>query len=100
MAKHEAVYVTVTIPDEKMDEFLKVIQFDAEESRKEEGCTRFDVLQDRENPNVFHFYEVYVSTEAAAFHKTTPHYKMWADFKESAPTVGESQTVAKLYHLF
>ena len=54
----------------------KVMKFDAEESRKEEGCTRFDVLQDREKPNVFHFYEVYVSAEAAALHKTLPHYKV------------------------
>ena len=31
-----------------------------------------------------------------AFHKTTPHYKVWADFKASnMETVGASQTVVK-----
>ena len=34
--------------------------------------------------------------EAAAFHKTTPHYKGWADFKAAnMETVGKSQTVVK-----
>lgn len=103
---------------------LQVMKVDAEESRKEEGCTRFDVLQDRDKPNVFHFYEVYVSAEAAALHKTLPHYKvtslilatlpltfdsvihvdpltsqLWADFKASVPGISETQTVEKLYHI-
>ena len=41
---------------------------------------------------VYHFYEVYKSADAMAFHKTTPHYKKWADFKAAnADTVGASQ---------
>lgn len=47
---HEAVYVTVTIPDDKKAEFLEIMKKDLEGSRKEEGCTRFDLLQDKEDP--------------------------------------------------
>ena len=44
----------------------------------------------------YHFYEVYKDAEAAAFHKTTEHYKAWADFKAAnMETVGASQTVVK-----
>ena len=41
-SKHEAVYVTVTVPDDRMAQFLEVMKVDCLESRKEEGCTRFD----------------------------------------------------------
>ena len=77
----------------------QIMKVDCTESRKEEGCTRFDLLQDRENANKFHFYEVYVSADAMALHKTLPHYKAWADFKAANPAVAESQTVDKTFSL-
>jgi len=95
-----AVYVTVTIPEDKMDEFLKVMKVDVEESRKEEGCTRFDLLQDTENKLKFHFYEIYKDADAAALHKTLPHYLAWAEFKKANPSIGETQTVEKSVHVF
>ena len=48
------VWVTVTIPDDKVEEFLKVMKVDMTESRKEEGCLRFDLL-DKGN-GVYSFY--------------------------------------------
>ena len=38
------VFVTVNVPEDKRDEFLKVMKIDAAESRKEPGCVRFDLL--------------------------------------------------------
>ena len=35
------------------------METDCLESRKEEGCTRFDVLRDKANPSIFYFYEAY-----------------------------------------
>ena len=35
-----AVFVTVEVPEDKTEEFLKVMQIDVEGSRKEEGCLR------------------------------------------------------------
>lgn len=46
-----------------------------------------DVLQDREDPNKFVFYEVYESIDAIDYHKSQDHYKGWADFKESGGVV-------------
>ena len=99
MSNHEVVYVTITIPDDTIEEFMKVMKYDAEESRKEEGCMRFDLLQDRDNKNIFHLYEIFVSAEANALHRTLPHYKAWADFKAANPSVGETQTVDKSFHV-
>ena len=50
-------------------------------------------------PGVYHLYEVYTDDEAAAYHKTTEHYKKWADFKAANPSVGETQTVVKGTHV-
>ena len=70
------------------------LQVDVLESRKEEGCLRFDLLD--QGNGVYSFYEVYKDAEAAAYHKTLPHYKGWADFKAAnMDTVGASQTVIK-----
>ena len=87
-----AVWVTVNIPKENEDEFLKVMKTDTEESRKEEGCLRFDVIKG-EADGVYHFYEVYKNAEAQATHKTLPHYIAWADFKKGIPSIGETQVL-------
>ncbi len=40
---------------------------------------RFDVLQDAGTPSKFVLYEAYESSEAAAAHKETAHYRKWRD---------------------
>eukprot|EP00930_Biecheleria_cincta_P023315 TRINITY_DN1686_c0_g1_i1.p1 TRINITY_DN1686_c0_g1~~TRINITY_DN1686_c0_g1_i1.p1 ORF type:complete len:252 (-),score=55.66 TRINITY_DN1686_c0_g1_i1:52-726(-) len=92
-----AVLVTVEIKEDRVDDFLKAMEDDVTKSRDktlDPGCLRFDLLRDRENPKKFVFYEVYTDDEAAAFHKTTSHYKSWADFKASGGV--ESQSVVKV----
>ena len=81
--------VQVEIVPEKLAEFIEILKFDAVESRKEEGCLRFDFLKDQCCENKFTFYEAYVNTDAFAFHKATPHYKKWADFKEAGGVVSQ-----------
>jgi hypothetical protein len=40
--------------------------------------------------------QVYKDAEAAALHKTLPHYKLWAEFKaKHMETIGASQKVTK-----
>lgn len=78
-----AVVVNVEVKEDRVDEFLSVMEHDAVESRKEEGCLRFDVLRDLTNPNKFVFYEVYRDQAAIDFHKSTPHFKGWSNFNES-----------------
>mmetsp|Transcript_8295 Transcript_8295/g.13458 ORF Transcript_8295/g.13458 Transcript_8295/m.13458 type:complete len:108 (+) Transcript_8295:138-461(+) len=85
-----AIVVSVTIEPSRIDDFLKVLHQDAVESRKEPGCLGFDFLQDCESNNKFKFYEVYKDAAAIEFHKQTPHYKLWTDFKAGGGVLEQS----------
>lgn len=91
-----ALLVKVEIKSERIPDFLSVMKEDALLSRKLEngGCLRFDVMQVPSKENQFYFYEVYRDEEAAAFHKTTAHYKKWVDFKATGAVI--NQEVHKL----
>ena len=84
--------VTVEIKGDRIGDFLKVMEVDAVESRKEEGCLRFDLLKVLDKENTYTFYEAYIDVDAMAFHKTTPHYGGWAAFKESGGVVSQTAT--------
>eukprot|EP00536_Pseudo-nitzschia_multiseries_P017466 jgi/Psemu1/225155/e_gw1.1574.23.1 len=86
-SKPFSVIVEAEIQPDRMEEFMEMIKNNAECSRKEPGCIRFDVLRDQSKDNKFWFYEVYENTEAVDFHKTCAHYQSWADFKESGGTI-------------
>ena len=81
------VIVQAEIEPDRMAEFLDMIRNNAEKSRKERGCLRFDVLRCQEQPNKFFFYELYKNPAAIDYHKEQDHYKAWADFKESGGVV-------------
>jgi quinol monooxygenase YgiN len=95
-----SLVVTVEILEDRIAEFLDVIEKDAIGSRNNEngGCLRFDVLRDHSNPNKFHFYEVYVNEEAINIHKAMPHFQLWTDFKASGGVA--SQSVVKADAIF
>jgi autoinducer 2-degrading protein len=72
------LFVKVRIKPEKREQFLKAIEEDALGSERDEpGCQRFNVLQDKEDENLYYFYEVYKDDEAFAAHQTMPHYAVW-----------------------
>merc|ERR1719277_939766 len=92
-----AVIVEVVVKKDRVNDFLVAMEDDVTKSRQKEldpGCVRFDLLQDRETPNRFFFYEAYLDDEAAAAHKKTAHYKSWADFKASGGV--EKQEVTRV----
>ncbi|EED86414.1 predicted protein, partial [Thalassiosira pseudonana CCMP1335] len=66
--------VEAEIKEDRMDDFLSMIEKNAVGSREEPGCIRFDVLQSEDSPNKFFFYEVYENADAIAHHKLQPHY--------------------------
>jgi autoinducer 2-degrading protein len=52
-----AMWVKVRVKPEGRERFLKAIEVDADGSERDEpGCMRFNVLHDREDPNVYYFY--------------------------------------------
>lgn len=71
--------VHVHVKPESVEEFIKISTENHIESVKEPGNLRFDFLQQADDPCRFMIYEAYDSDEAAAAHKTTPHYLKWRD---------------------
>lgn len=82
-----AIVVDAEIKEDRMEEFLDIIEKDAVGSRAEPGCLRFDVLQSQEQSNRFFFYEIYKDAESVAFHKDQPHFALWTNFKASGGVI-------------
>ncbi len=74
-----ATLVFVDVIPEQVEAFAEITKYNHENSRKEPGNVRFDVLRDNKDPNKFILYEVYESEAAAALHKETEHYKKWRE---------------------
>lgn len=74
-----ATVVFVDVKPECVDAFIEITTYNHENSRKEPGNVRFDVLRDNNDPNKFLLYEVYVDAAAAAAHKETEHYNKWRE---------------------
>lgn len=73
-----AIFVTVKIKPEQRDRFLEVIEDDSICSvRDEPGCLRFEVLQDRSDPDTYYFFEAYKDEAAFQAHAETPHFLRW-----------------------
>ena len=94
------IVVTIEVKPDRVEDFKEAAIIDAEGSRREEGCLRFDVIQceDREGnlvANKFQFYEVYKDAAAHAHHRTTEHFAAWTRFKESGGVADGGQTVSK-----
>ncbi len=77
-----ATIVHVYVKAEFRDEFLEITEANHLASVKEPGNLRFDVLEDRSDPNKFVLYEAYRSDEDAAAHKQSAHYALWRDTVE------------------
>ncbi len=74
------LHVTLQVNPDHAADFLKVARHDAEHSVQDEpGCLRFDVSQDRDDPNRFYFYEVYRDEAALEAHRQTPHFKQYLE---------------------
>ena len=86
--------VHVFVKREAIDDFMELILMDQEGSLAEPGCLRFDVVRSVGDPNEFLVWEIYLDEEAAAFHKTTPHYFA---FKEQMPALASKDRYADRY---
>lgn len=73
------VHVHVYVKPEYVDAFREATIENARNSVKEPGITRFDVVQDLDDPTHFVLVEVYRTREDSAKHKDTVHYARWRD---------------------
>jgi len=89
------VIVRLEVRPERLDDFLRLVTFNASESRKEPGNLRFDVVCSVASPTRFSLYEVYQDDAAVQAHQATPHYARWRGEVEallSTPRVSEKFT--------
>ena len=73
------VHVHVQVKVEYVEAFKLATLANASESIREPGVTRFDVVQQLDDPTRFVLVEVYRTPEAPAAHKETSHYQVWRD---------------------
>ncbi|KAL9189413.1 hypothetical protein ACHAXT_009088 [Thalassiosira profunda] len=83
--------VYASVKEERMNEFLRLIEADAVGSRSEPGCLRFDVVQTQDDPSKFIFYELYTDDAAIAYHQEQKHFTDIVAFFDS----GGAEVVVK-----
>jgi quinol monooxygenase YgiN len=71
------VHVMVHIKTDQIETFKQASLENAQNSIQEPGITRFDLLQQQDDPGRFVLVEVYRTPEDAGKHKETDHYKTW-----------------------
>jgi quinol monooxygenase YgiN len=88
-----ATLVFVDVKPEFIEEFRAISIYNHDNSRKEAGNVRFDVLQSDDDPTQFVLFEVYADEESVKLHKTTEHYLRWRD--EVAPYMNSPRRAIK-----
>jgi autoinducer 2-degrading protein len=90
--------VEVEIKPDKREQFLASITENARScERDEEGCLRFDILQDSENANKYFYYEVYRNDADVKAHFESPHFHKYRD---AAKEFIEKQTPHRLNSIY
>ncbi|MEE2881821.1 MAG: putative quinol monooxygenase [Chloroflexota bacterium] len=75
-----ALVVEINIKPGHKEEFMASMLGDARGSNNDEpGCLRFDVLEDNEDPNKLHLYEVYQDELAVEAHRNAAHFVKWRE---------------------
>jgi len=69
--------VRLDVKPERIDDFLKLVTFNATQSRQEPGNLRFDVVRSIDSPTRFGLYEVYRDEASMLAHQATEHYARW-----------------------
>jgi quinol monooxygenase YgiN len=92
------VHVHVRVKPEFVEPFKRASLENAQNSLKEPGIARFDVVQQSDDPARFVLVEVYRDADAPAKHKETAHYAKWRD--TVAPMMGEPRTSVKFNNLY
>ncbi len=73
------VHVFVHVKPEQVEAFRTASLENARNSIQETGITRFDVIQQQDDPTRFVLVEVYRTSEDPGRHKETAHYQKWRD---------------------
>ncbi len=95
------MYVTVVyvhVKPEHVADFIESVRENHEQSVKEPGNLRFDILHSADDATRFVAYEAYRDEASAKAHKETAHYLAWRD--KVADWMAEPRTGARYDGLF
>jgi quinol monooxygenase YgiN len=84
------VVVSIHLKPGKADEFAALTRENIRETLKESGVVRFDLLQQKDDPDRFLLFEVYRNPGDHAAHKLTTHYLDWN--REAEPLMEEPRS--------
>jgi autoinducer 2-degrading protein len=73
------VHVHVHVKPEAIAAFIAATRLNSNESLKEPGVARFDLIQEVDDPGHFVLVEAYKNSDAPVAHKATAHYAAWRD---------------------
>ncbi len=82
MANHYVLEVELILNDGAMDKFMNVVLENAQNSRKEPKCLRFDVLRPHDTTDTVVLYEIYVDEGGFNDHRETAHYKKFDEARK------------------
>ncbi len=91
-------HVFVHVKDNRVEAFKAATVENAQNSLKEPGIARFDVIQQQDDATRFVLVEVYRTAEDPAKHKETDHYKKWRDIVSEM--MAEPRSAIKFTNVF
>lgn len=62
------------VKEDKVEEFIELAKKMVEETVKEDGCIKYELFQDTEDPKVLTFIEEWEDRAALERHKATEHF--------------------------
>lgn len=92
------VHVHVHVKPDAVSAFIGATLINAQQSVKEPGIARFDIIQQQDDPAYFVLVEVYRTPADPAKHKETSHYATWRD--QVASMMAEPRTSVKFDNVF
>ena len=92
------VHVYLHTKAEMLNDFKEATVKNANNSIKEPGIIRFDVLQEKDEPSRFLLVEIYKNETAISAHKETAHYAEWV--KVAEPMLAEPRVKTIYRNLF
>lgn len=84
--------VNILVVYERINEFIELTIQNVTNSRKEEGITHFELIQDIEKPNHFMLLEYFKDTQAQESHRKTVHYMYWKTKVEEMMEIPRTST--------
>ena len=62
-----------------IDDYITNMRICAEASNKEEGCIRYEVMQDKSDPTIMCLLQVFKDDAAYKFHQDAAHHVHWSE---------------------